>query len=519
MAQPDDSPPPSPDLRSTFWLTRFVLLRLLGLVYAVAFLVAVNQIVPLIGAHGLLPVGDFLERVRAAEGSTWAGFLRLPSLFWLVHTDAALRTVAWLGLTLAAVVVAGFANVPLLAALWVLYLSLVHVGQDWYGYGWETQLLETGFLAIFLAPLLEARPFPRRPPPAPILWLFRWLIFRIMLGAGLIKLRGDAAWRNLTALYYHFETQPLPNPLSRWFHFLPRLVLRLGVVFNDLAELVAPWLVFWPRAGRRIAGGVIIAFQVTLILGGNLSFLNWLTIIPALACLDDGVWAKVLPRFVVRRAATAAVNARPERVMQTATVAVTVLVALLSIRPAVNLISPHQLMNASFDPFDLVNTYGAFGTVGRVRYNVIFEGTRDAEPDDGADWRPYPYKGLPVDVAQRPPQVAPYQLRLDWQMWFAAMGTPGEYPWTLHLVWKLLHNDPGTLGLFASNPFPDQPPRYVRAVLWRYRFASPGNPEGHWWRRQRLGLWLPPLSAQDPRLRRILAAYGWLPKGGVGRTP
>jgi hypothetical protein len=168
-------------------------------------------------------------------------------------------------------------------------------------------------------------------------------------------------------------------------------------------------------------------------------------------------------------------------------------------------------MNASFDPLELVNTYGAFGSVGRERMNVVFEGTDSGAPDELALWKPYPYRGLPVDPAGRPPQVAPYQLRLDWQMWFAAMSSPDRYPWTLHLVWKLLHNDPGAVGLFAANPFPERPPRYVRAVLYRYAFADPANKGGPWWNRDRIGLWLPALSAESPSFRRFLAAYGWIP--------
>jgi hypothetical protein len=167
-------------------------------------------------------------------------------------------------------------------------------------------------------------------------------------------------------------------------------------------------------------------------------------------------------------------------------------------------------MNTSFDPLDLVNTYGAFGTVGRDRLNVVFEGTDAEVLDDRAEWKAYPYRALPVSLDRRPPQVAPYQPRLDWQMWFAAMGTPGQYPWTLHLIWKLLHNDPGTLSLFGGNPFPNRPPRYIRAVLYRYEFAPRSNPKGHWWERQELGTWLPALSADDPRLRSWLRQAGWL---------
>ncbi len=267
---------------NSYWLTRFVMLRLLGFVYAVAFLAAANQILPLIGSHGLLPLGLFLDQVQTALGSQVAGFIRLPSLFWFAHSDTFLQTAAWIGFALSCVVVAGYANAIVMAVLWALYMSFVHVGQDWYGYGWEIQLLETGFLAIFLCPLLDGRPFPKREPPVVVLWLFRWLIFRIMLGAALIKLRGDSCWRDLTALYYHFETQPIPGPFSRWFDFLPHWMLKAGVLFNFLAELIAPWFAFYPRLARHIAGVIMVLFQFTLILSGNLSFLNWLTIVPAL---------------------------------------------------------------------------------------------------------------------------------------------------------------------------------------------------------------------------------------------
>ncbi len=513
------SPAPQLELKppgrqaQTYWLTRFMILRLLGLVYAVAFLAAANQILPLIGSHGLLPVGLFLERVRSHFGSSFSGFSALPSLFWVNHSDWFLVAAAWAGFGLSCVVVAGYANALMMIALWALYMSIVHVGQDWYGYGWEIQLLETGFLGIFLCPLLDARPFPRRAPPFMVILLFRWLIFRIMLGAGLIKIRGDSAWRDLTALYYHFETQPIPNALSRWFHFLPRGVLKGGVVFNHFAELVAPWFVFWPRVAVRIAGAIIVLFQVTLIAGGNLSFLNWLTIVPALACFDDAVWAKLLPRKFALRAGVAAEVAQPHRPMTFAAFALALVIALLSIQPVMNIFSPRQVMNTSFQSLDLVNTYGAFGSVGRERYNVVFEGTDAAAADADAVWKEYPYRALPVDCKRCPCQIAPYQPRLDWQMWFAAMSTPAQYPWTVHLVWKLLHNDPGALSLLGGNPFPGKPPRYVRATLYRYTFVEAGKSAGAWWKREPLGLWLPALSADDPNLLRFLAEAGWLDAG------
>lgn len=499
----------APIRRPTYWLTRFMMLRLLGVIYAVAFLVAINQLLPLIGSHGLTPLSIYLKNVSAALGSDGAGFMRLPSLFWLWHSDTALITIAWIGLIFSLIVVAGYANAPLLAVMWFLYMSIVHIGQEWYGYGWEIQLTETGFLAIFLCPLVDMRPFPKREAPLPVIILFRWLIFRLMFGAGLIKVRGDEVWRNGTALYYHFETQPIPGPLSRWFHFLPHGILKIGVWFNWLAELIAPFFVFWPRFARHIAGVVIVLFQFNLILSGNLSFLNWLSIVPALACFDDGFWSKILPRSLVRKAEVAAQNAAPSKPMMITAWVVTVVIAFLSFRPIGNMLSPGQIMNTSFDPFDLVNTYGAFGSVGKERLNVVFEGTTDTDSSDNANWKPYLYKGLPVMLDKRSPQIAPYHLRLDWQMWFAAMSTTEEYPWAYNLVWKLLHNDRSMLSLFANDPFPDNPPRYVRAVLYRYSFAKP-NSEGRKWNRERLGVWLPAMSVNNESLIIFLRSEGWI---------
>lgn len=494
----------------SYWLTRFMILRLLGAVYAVAFLVAVNQIIPLIGTNGLLPSASYLQHVREALGSSAAGFLRLPSVFWFWHSDTALLTVSWLGFLLALVVVAGYANAPILTLLWFLYMSIVHAGQEWYSYGWEIQLTETGFLAIFLCPLWDMRPFPRRPPPLVIIILFRWLICRIMLGSGLIKYRGDASWLNGTALYSYFETQPIPGPLTRWFHFLPHSALRVGVWFNWLAELVAPWFAFGPRLARHIAGVVMVLLQVSILVSGNLSFLNWLTIIPALACFDDSFWIKILPHQLVSSAAFAAERAEESRAMITTAWVVTALVGLLSIQPALNLLSSTQVMNSSYDPLDLVNTYGAFGSVGGERMNVVFEGTMDATPDSTARWTPYIYKGLPVLLDKRPPQIAPYQLHFDWQMWFAAMSPSDQYSWTYFLVWKLLHHDETAIGLFAGDPFNGKRPRYIRGVLYRYRFAKPGNPQGLYWNRERLGEWMPALSADDPGFVSFLKSRGWI---------
>ena len=494
--------------RSGYWLTRFVVLRLLGFVYVVAFLSAALQVVPLLGHDGLLPVDRWMPAVASYMGSRGAAFLRLPSIFWLDASDATLVVAAWAGVALAALVLLGYANSLVLLALWALYMSFVHVGQDWYGYGWEIQLLETGFLAVFLVPLLDGRPFPRRPPPLVVVWLLRWLIARVMLGAGLIKLRGDSCWRDLTCLDYHYETQPLPNPLSRLFHFEPRWLSRAGVAWNHLTELGAPWLMVMGRWPRLVGGAIMLSLQLALILSGNLSFLNYLTMVPILACFDDRLLARVLPRALVERARRAAESAAPSRAQRGLCVALAVVVGLLSVPPVANLLSGRQVMNTSFEPLDLVNTYGAFGSVGKERYEVVVEGTLDASPTENARWVAYEFKAKPGDPLRRPTIIAPYQSRVDWQAWFAAMSGPDDHAWLVHLAWKLLHGDHRITRLLAGDPFPDAPPRWIRVELYRYRFARPGNAEGAWWERERVGEWLPPIAADDPRVERFLQARG-----------
>ncbi len=493
---------------NSYWLTRFLILRLLGLVYAVAFLVAANQLVPLIGAHGLTSAHDFLSHVHSQLGSRTEGMLHLPTLFWFGITDQVMTIFAWFGFVLSLIVVAGYANAILLVVLWVMYMSIVHVGQIWYGYGWEIQLLETGFLSIFLCPLIDGRPFPNSRPPILVFWLFRWLGFRIMVGAGLIKLRGDPCWRDLTCLYYHYETQPIPSPISRYLHFAPRWFHQIEALWNHFVELIVPWFSFGPRTARHIAGVLLVIFQVILIISGNLSFLNYLTIIPFLACFDDAFLCRFLPKSLVRRAEEAAAKSPPSRINDGIAVALSILVAYLSVAPVLNLVGGRQLMNYSFDPLDLVNTYGAFGTVGRERDEIIFEGTSDAFITGETKWMEYEFKAKPGDPNRRPAFIAPYQPRLDWQIWFAAMASPADYPWTFHFVWKLLHNDPGALSLIANNPFPNAPPHYIRARLYHYQFAPLG--EKAWWNREPIGEWLPALSADDEEFRRVLAAMHWL---------
>jgi hypothetical protein len=493
-----------------YWLTRFVFLRLLGLVYCVAFLIVLFQWDPLLGSRGLLPARQYLDQLAGSLGRGPGAFLRLPTLFWLGASDAAFHAAALLGLVLALALLLGFANVPSLAGLWLIYMSFVHLGQIFYGYGWEILLLETGFLAIFFVPLWRPAPFPRATPPSPVvILLLRFLLFRVMLGAGLIKLRGDPCWRDLTCLVFHYETQPNPNPLSWYLHQLPVWFQQLEVLFNHLVELVAPFFVFGPRRARRVAGALMVLFQVLLILSGNLSFLNWLTLAIAVACFDDGVFRPLLPAAWRGRLDAAVAGARGSRARALTAYALAVVVGLLSVGPVLNMLSPGQVMNSSFDPFDLVNTYGAFGSVGRERYEIVLEGTDDDPASPTARWVEYEFECKPGDPARRPCWISPYHYRLDWQMWFLAMpGAPID-DWFVGLVAKLLDGDPGVRGLLAPGPFSDHPPRAIRARYYRYRMTRIGEPTRDYWKRTLVSEYLPPLTRDDPRLAAFLAERGF----------
>jgi hypothetical protein len=518
-AAPPETAPLDPELAllrprspgSDYFLTRAVFLRALGFLYLVAFAILVKQALPLIGERGLLPARAFLTRVAAHFGGAAGGAWNNPTLFWFGASDGALFGAACAGVLLAGVLLAGRGNAPLLALLWALYLSFCHVGQVFYGYGWDILLCEVGFLVIFFAPAWRLNPLSSRDaPPFVVIVLYRWLAFRLMFGAGMIKLRGDPCWSDLSCLDFHYETQPNPGPLSVYFHFAPRFTHTLGVLFNHFAELVAPFGVFGPRRVRIVAGAVIVLFQSLLILSGNLSFLNWLTILVALPCFDDGVFARLAPRSLRLRLVALRARVRaPSRARKWTLIALAVVIGVLSVNPAVNLISPRQAMNASFDPFALVNTYGAFGSVGRVRHEVILEGTLDAGGSGEARWLEYEFPCKPGDVRRRPCLVTPYHHRLDWQLWFAALSNFEREPWIVHLAYLLLKGEPAIKSLISHDPFPERPPRFVRARLYRYSFAK-SRAGGAYWERELEGEYLLPLSLSHPEFRRFLAGHGWL---------
>jgi len=456
-----------------YWWSRLVFQRALAGLYLVAFLTAALQFRALIGERGMLPVPRFVGRVR---------FRQAPSLFQLHYSDRFFAACAWTGCAVSAALIAGLdSQLPLWAGMllwlipWVLYLSIVNVGQTWYAFGWESLLLEVGFLAVFLGNDEVA-------PPIVVLFLLRWILFRVEFGAGLIKMRGDACWRKLTCLYYHHETQPMPGPLSWFFHHLPRPLHRIEVAANHVTQLVVPLLLFTPQPVATAAASLMIVTQLWLVLSGNFAWLNWITIVLAVSALE-------LPA-----GAPSPVPGAPLW-YEVVVLAVAALLLGLSYHPVTNMISRRQIMNRSFDPLHLVNTYGAFGSVSRIRYEVVVEGTDDAVPHEDSDWREYEFKGKPGDPRRWPRQFAPYHLRLDWLMWFAALSPSYAGAWFGALVERLLENDRDTLRLLRRSPFPpDAPPRYVRARLFRYEYTSwrELRETGACWERTYVREYLPP---------------------------
>jgi hypothetical protein len=479
------------------WVVRLVLERGMAAIYLVAFLTVARQFKPLLGERGLLPVPAYLRMVRFREA---------PSLFHWRYSDKLLDLVAWTGVLVSACAVLGLTEAgPIwlsMAAwllLWFLYLSIVNVGQRFFGFGWESMLLEAGFFTAFLGPAQV------QPSVIPVL-ILRWMLFRTEMGAGLIKLRHDGCWRDLTCLYYHYETQPLPNPLSWYFHRIPAPMHRFSVLFSHFVQIVVPLALFAPQPIASIAGGLSIAHQLLLIVSGNYSWLNWLTAVLGVSALSDRVLALALPL------ALPALMPRP-LAFDIALYALAAAAVALSIQPVMNLFSRNQLMNYSYNPLHLVNTYGAFGQVGRARYEVVIEGTADRVVSQATEWREYGFKGKPGDPKRMPPQVAPYHLRLDWMIWFLpfSVAVTGDGIrvwrhdlWFVRFIGKLLSGDRATLRLMRENPFPDEPPAMVRALFYRYRYTTPQEKRetGAWWVRRLLGVYLQPVGLEE--LRKVL---------------
>ncbi|MFJ6114520.1 lipase maturation factor family protein [Agrococcus sediminis] len=487
-------------------LARQVIQRGTAAIFAVAFLSTLLQFPALLGERGLLPAPRYI-----AAG----GLDGQPSIFRWHYSDSLLRILCLVCIAIALALVAGLPQLgppwlPMLAflALWIVYLSILPIGQVFYGFGWELLLCEAGFLVAFLGSNATA-------PPTLAVLLIVWLVFRLEFGAGMIKIRGGREWRDLTALMYHHETQPMPGPLSRWAHLAPAWWHRTEVVGNHVAQLVAPWLLLVGVLGAIVAdavagpGGddgtslgfaavatgaaaVMILTQGWLVLTGNFAWLNWITIVLAFGAVDDRAVGWLLPDLPLDDAYA------PTPAWWSILLAVVFLAYLwLSIPSVRNLASRRQLMNASFNRLRLANAYGAFGTVTKRRDEIVIEGSM-ADAPTGDEWVEYPFKGKPGDVRRVPGWFAPYHLRLDWLMWFLALGSHG--PWFRMLLLRLLEADRPTLRLLADDPFDGRRPTWVRARVYRYRFATRAEHRetGQIWMREDRGLLVAPMRLTPP---------------------
>ena len=434
----------------------WVFLRGLGLVYFAAFASLAAQILGLVGSAGVLPVESFLQAAREYYGI--AAYRTVPTLFWLNASDTTLVMGTVAGIALALLVVSGVAVRAALVGLFALYLSYVYAGQAFMTFQWDELLLEVGFLAIFLTGGSRI-----------VVWLYRWLLFRYLFMAGAAKLlSGDATWRNLTALEYHFETQPLPTPLAWYAAHLPQWILVGGTAATLVIEVGVAFLIFAPRRLRAGAAWCVLGFQSLIALTGNYNFFNLLTMLLCVFLFDDAALRSVIPKRLAAR-----VGEQPTRAGRTATT-IAVLVALTVVPAGVN--RTWQLFTATrlplagtltdaIAPLLIVNSYGLFAVMTTTRPEIVVEGS-----DDGKQWREYEFRYRPGSISRRPPWNVPHQPRLDWQMWFAALSDPSDSPWFGNFLRRLLENDPSVLSLLAGNPFPDHPPKYVRAMLYDYRF-------------------------------------------------
>jgi lipase maturation factor 1 len=480
-------------------LTIWVFVRALALVYLIAFLSLRVQILGLFGSQGILPVTELLTAVadRLGPERYWV----LPTLAWLDAGDATLTRLCDVGAVLALVVVAGFAPGPCLLALWALYLSLVVVGRVFLSFQWDMLLLEAGLLAVLVAPWsLRPALATLRSPPWLGVWLLRWLLFRLMFASGVVKLLHDdpslPTWHQLTALTYHFETQCLP-PWTAWYaHHLPLWWQRFSCAVMFVVELAVPFLIFGPRVARLTAGVIFIAFQLLIVVTGNYTFFNWLTIALCLPLFDDRALRRVLPERLVGEGTAVPRPPGIARGLLATPLAVLLLVAGTAAfaqqmlgRSAVPAAGRQVLEWLA--PVRSVNGYGLFARMTTVRNEIVIEGSRD-----GTTWTPYELTWKPGDVMRRPTFVAPHQPRLDWQMWFAALTPYRANPeqWFARLLARLLEGSPEVVALFAANPFPDEPPRHVRAVVYEYHFSEWGAAAGGWWRREPRGTYAPVLT-------------------------
>lgn len=465
-------------------LTSWLFLRALGLIYFAAMASFAVQATLLIGADGISPLKMYVPALRDALGAGY--WHQMPMLFWLNQSDGFIQWLPILGCVLAAAVVINRATRAALVGLFIIYLSLFYAGQIFMKFQWDLELLEAGMLAILLTS--EARI---------VVWLYRWLLFRFMFLAGIVKIMsGDASWRNLSALHYYFETQPLPSPLAWYADHLPAWILSAGVVCTLGIELILPFLIFAPRRLRKFAAGGFILLQVLIMLTGNYNFFNLLTIALCLFLFDDAALRGLVPAFIRRR-----IFQRPRARPWRATTAGVWLIAIVFFVVGADLLTNalaggtrgYTWLTRTVAPCQCVNNYGPFAVMTKQRYEIVIEGS-----DDGKTWKPYDFKYKPGNLARRPEWIIPHQPRVDWQMWFAVLGRASQNQWFTNLLVRILEGSDTTAALFRVDPFPDTPPHWIRARYYLYHFTTPAQHEktGDWWTRELVGDYFPPTRLQ-----------------------
>jgi predicted DCC family thiol-disulfide oxidoreductase YuxK len=467
-----------------FEAVQWIFIRVLAAVYAVAFASVATQAEGLIGSHGILPATQLLASIGQRAGAL--RFLAIPSIFWAATDDLTLTGMAWCGVALAfALFITGFKRGRLerflLVALFILYLSYSAIGQEFLSFQWDSLLLETGFLAIFLG--------RNRVTP----WLFRWLAFRLYFLSGAVKLLSeDPTWRNLTAVSFHYHTQPLPTVLAWYADKLPPGIQHISTWMVLAIELVVPFLLFMPRRIRLAGAAWMIALQVLILSTGNYAFFNLLTLGLLLFALDDQTLRGLVPEYIREERFGRLAGALERRVAAVVAV-VLVFLGIAHLWVTFRGTAPAPVIDALkySGPLEIVNSYGLFAVMTTQRMEIVVEGSAD-----GNNWKPYEFRYKPGDLATAPSWVAPFQPRLDWQMWFAALGSYQSNPWFVSFVIRLLEGAPAVNGLLATNPFPGQPPRFVRATVYEYTFTDfeTRKRTGAWWQRQRRGQYLPPVG-------------------------
>jgi predicted DCC family thiol-disulfide oxidoreductase YuxK len=460
----------------------WLFLRLLAAIYFVAFASLGVQITGLIGDRGILPASGYFAAL--SRGLGLRAYWEAPTILWLAHSDRFLEVVCWAGAAIAVLLLSGFLAGYLeriaLVCLYILYLSLCTAGQDFLSFQWDALLLETGFLAIFLG------------NSKIVVWLFRWLLFRLTFLSGAVKLTShDPVWRDWTALAFHYMTQPLPTSLAWYMYQLPLGFQRFSTAATLFIELVIPFLFFAPRPWRFLGAGIALFLQVLIFLTGNYTFFNLLTMSLCVFLFDD----HALERFRLR--------ARNARTGLAAVLASSAVILFLSVYELDQMFfqtfpEPGNVVVRLAAPFQIANTYGLFASMTITRPEIVVQGS-----NDGQTWLDYGFRYKPGDLRQPPRWVQPHQPRLDWQMWFAALSGYRSSPWFTNFMVRLLQGSPAVTGLLAANPFPQAPPKYVRAELFDYSFTdfAARRATGQWWTRQPRGLYFPEISLEDVKPR------------------